>query len=233
MQLRRAEVAFSRDFDGLGAVGVWRSKGVFGVWRGKGAFGVWCGNGAFGIWRGKGVPGQATARPLRGRRFAPTALRCSVLQPAAELASLTTFAALRQWRRVSLRSALSRATASPVLLGAPQARRGLSEHAFADTAVACVPNNAREESARQAVPAGGDLWSNHEPPAGTACRDAQVPAWSDASGHAWSDTPGPAGNDAAALPDDDTPRSTLSDWERAPDRRCHSRGSPNAAQRGN
>ncbi len=74
---------------------------------------------------GKGAPGQSTALHLRGRRLAPTSLRCSVLQPAAELASLTAFAALRQWRRVSPRCALARAAASPVLLGAPQARRGL------------------------------------------------------------------------------------------------------------
>ncbi len=118
--------------------------------------------------RGKGLPGQSTALLLRGRRCAPTSLRCSVLQPAAELASLTSFAALRQWRRVSLRSALARAAASPVLLGAPQARRGLSEQAFADSAVACIKRDAREELSRQAVPGRGDLWSDekHSPVVG-------------------------------------------------------------------
>ncbi len=180
---------------------------------------------AFGGLSSKVVPGQATALHLRGRRFAPTALRCSVLQPAAELASL------RQWRRVSSRSALARAAASPVLLGAPQARRGLSGHAFAGNAVV---RGEREEPSRQAVPAGGDLWSdedrrtgvgersafreltrrhclsaanavseassatrplaenrsavvaqrrprNHEPPAGTAWRDANAPCDGDAT----------------------------------------------------
>ncbi len=121
-------------------------------------------------WRGKGVSGQPTARPLRGRRFAPTSLRCSVLQPAAELASLTSFAALKQWRRVSLRSALARAAASPVLLGAPQARRWLSGHAFAG---AFVVRQAREERSRQAVPAGGDLWSDEDRRPGVGARSAQ------------------------------------------------------------
>ena len=122
--------------------------------------------------RGKGVPRQSTALRLRGRRFAPTSLRCSVLQPADELASLTSFVALKQCRRVSLRSALARAAASPVLLGAPQARRGLSGHAFADTAVACSEFNAREESLRQAVPAGGDLWSDEDRRLGVGARSA-------------------------------------------------------------
>jgi hypothetical protein len=151
---------------------------------------------AFGEQRGKGVPGQSTALHLRGRRVAPTALAlqaaparasrplarrsrstgspasglaCSVLQPAAELAALTAFAALRQWRRVSSRSALARAAASPVLLGAPQARRGLPGHAFAG---AFVRLYAREEPARQVVPAGGDLWSDEDRRTGVGARSA-------------------------------------------------------------
>ncbi len=116
--------------------------------------------------RGKGAPGQAAARPLRGRRCAPTALRCSVLQPAAELASL------KQWWRVSLQSALARAAASPSLLGAPQARRDLPGHACAGTAVACGESNTREEPARQTVPAGGDLWSDEDRRSGVGARSA-------------------------------------------------------------
>ncbi len=173
---------------------------------------------------GKGVPGQATARPLRGRHCTPTSLAlqaapalasrplarrsrstgspasglaCSVLQPAAELASLTAFAALRQWRRVSLRSALARAAASPGLagragpggpavrkaqavprtacvpahlLGAPQGRRGLSGHAFAGCLVVC---DEREEPSRRAVPTGGDLWSDEDHRPGVGARSAQ------------------------------------------------------------
>ena len=53
-----------------------------------------------------------------GRRCAPTALRCSVSWPVAELAARAALAALRQLRRVSLRGAHSRAATSPVLLGA-------------------------------------------------------------------------------------------------------------------
>ncbi len=119
--------------------------------------------------RDKSVPGQATARPLRSRRCAPTALRCSALQPATELASLTPFATLKQWRRVSSRSALARAAASPVLLGAPQARRGLSEHALA---VAFALGNEREEPSRRAVPAGGDLLSDEDRRPGVGARSA-------------------------------------------------------------
>ena len=124
------------------------------------------------VWRGKGVPGQSTALHLRGRRVAPTSLRCSVLQPAAELAAFASLTALKQLRRVSLRSALARAAASPVLLGAPQARRGLPGHAFAATVVACVPNGAREEPSRQAVPVGGDLWSDEDRRPGVGARSA-------------------------------------------------------------
>ena len=118
---------------------------------------------------GKGVPRQAKARPLRDRRCAPTSLRCSAVWPAAELASLTAFAALRQWRRVSLRSALTRAATRPALLGAPQARLSLSGHPFA---VAFVVRHAREEPSRQAVPAGGDLRGDEKRSSGVGARSA-------------------------------------------------------------
>ncbi len=145
---------------------------------------------------GKGLSRQPTALHLRGLRCAPTSLAlqaapalassplarrsrstgspasglaCSVLQPAAELTSFTAFAAFRQSRRDSLRSALTRAAASPVLPGAPQARRGLSGHAFA-----CwfVVRNERDEPSRQAVPAGGDLWSDEDRRPGVGARSA-------------------------------------------------------------
>ncbi len=146
--------------------------------------------------RGKGMPGQSTALLLRGRRCTQTSLAlqlapalasrplarrsrsagspasglaCSVLQPAAELAPLTAFAALRQWRRVSLRSALARAAASPVLLDAPQARRGLSGHAFAGYALVRI---ASEEPSRPAVPTGCDLWSDEDRKPGVGARSA-------------------------------------------------------------
>ena len=45
-------------------------------------------------------------------------------------------------------------------------------HAFADTAVACVESNAREEPSRQAVPAGGDLWSDEDRRPGVGARSA-------------------------------------------------------------
>jgi len=119
--------------------------------------------------RGEGVPGQSATLLLRGRRCAPPSLRCSAAWPAAELASLTSFAALKQWRRVSSRSALARAATQPALLGAPQARRGLSGHAFAG---ALVLRHAREESSRQAVSGGGDLWSDEDRRSGVGARSA-------------------------------------------------------------
>jgi hypothetical protein len=196
-----------------------------GAWRGKGVLERITAHPvlALGGSCGKGAPGQSTALHLRGRRVAPTALAlqaaparasrplarrsrstgspasglaCSVLQPAAELASLTAFAALRQWRRVSSRSALTRAAASAGLagragrgrpavrkaqavprtacvpahlLGAAQARRGLPGHAFA---VAFVLLHPREEPSRRAVPAGGDLWSDEDRRTGVGARSA-------------------------------------------------------------
>ena len=50
--------------------------------------------------------------------------------------------------------------------------KGVPWQAFADTAVACVENNAREESSRQAVPAGGDLWSDEDRRPGVGARSA-------------------------------------------------------------
>ena len=86
--------------------------------------------------RGKGVPGQSSVLLLRGRCCAPTSL---ALQAAPALVSRP--------------------------LGAAQARRCLSGHAFAGCLVVRI---ARAEPSRQAVPAGGDLWSDekHSPTVG-------------------------------------------------------------------
>ena len=51
----------------------------------------------------------------------------------------------------------AREAASPVLLGAPEARCDLSPHAFAETLLVFAANN-KHISSRQAVPGGGDLW---------------------------------------------------------------------------
>lgn len=50
--------------------------------------------------RGKGASGQAAALHCSGRRCAPTALRCAVLRPVAELATRPAAAALEHPRRV-------------------------------------------------------------------------------------------------------------------------------------
>jgi len=63
------------------------------------------------------VPGRDSG--CGGRRCAPTALRCSVRGRAAELASFASLTALRQLRRVSLRSAL-RAPTPALRFSSPQ-----------------------------------------------------------------------------------------------------------------
>ena len=148
---------------------------------------------------GKGVPGQSTALHLRGRRVAPTALRCSVSRPRRSthcahcVRSVQTIATGQITKRAARaatspglagragrgRPAVRKAQAVPRtacvpahLLGAPQARRGLPGHAFAGAAVACIESYAREEPSRQAVPAGGDLWSDEDRRTGVGARSA-------------------------------------------------------------
>ena len=66
---------------------------------------------------GKATAGRPGAPRSDGLRCAPTALRFSVPRPAAELASLTSFAALGRRPRVSLGCALARAASGPAMLG--------------------------------------------------------------------------------------------------------------------
>ena len=81
--------------------------------------------------------GAAKARPHRALRtteaagLRPTALRCSGSWPVAELAAFASLTALKQPRRVSSRSALTRAAMNPALLGASHARSALRGRAFA------------------------------------------------------------------------------------------------------
>jgi hypothetical protein len=145
---------------------------------------------------GKGVPGQSTALHLRGRRFAPTALRCSVSRPRRSTHCAHCVRSVQTIATSQFTSALARAATSPSLagragrgrpavrkaqavprtacvpahlLGAAQARRGLPGHAFA---VAFVLLHPREEPSRQAVPAGGDLWSDEDRRTGVGARSA-------------------------------------------------------------
>jgi hypothetical protein len=142
------------------------------------------------------VPGQSTALHLRGRRVAPTALRCSVLRPrrsthcahcvrsvqtiatgqiskrAARAATSPGLAGRAGRGRPAVREAqaVPRTACVPAhLLGAAQARRGLPGHAFAGSAVV---RPARKEPSRQAVPAGGDLWSDEDRRTGVGARSA-------------------------------------------------------------
>ncbi len=140
----------------------WRGNGVLGQVKAQlvPALGGSC---------GKCVPGQSTALHLRVGREAPTALRCSVSRPrrSTHCAYCVRYVQTSATGQITKRAA--RAAASPVLLGAPQARRRLSWHAFA---VAFALRNKREEAARQAVPAGGDLWSDEDRRTGVGARSA-------------------------------------------------------------
>ncbi len=139
------------------------------------AFGDWLrrtGGNVIGGVRGKGAPGQSTALHLRGRREAPTALRCSVSRPrrsthCAHCAHCVRYVQTNATGQFTKRAA--RAATSPVLLGALQARRGLPEHAFAGNAVV---RDAAEEPSRQVVSAGGDLWSDEDRRPGVGARSA-------------------------------------------------------------
>ena len=121
--------------------------------------------------RGKGASGQAAARRWSGRRFAPTPLRCSVSWPRRR----THFAHFVRCVQTSATSQLTlraaREATSPVLLGAPQARRGLPERAFADTLVLFAGRTTRG-AARQAVPGGGDLCGDEKRRPGVGARSA-------------------------------------------------------------
>ncbi len=89
--------------------------------------------GAVAVWGGvaPGVWGPVAALHWGGRALnAPTALRCSVLRPVAELAARRALTALKQPRRACQRTRCALA-ASPVLLVAPEARRDRPPQAFA------------------------------------------------------------------------------------------------------
>ena len=106
-------------------------------------------------WCGKGASGQASALRWSGLRFAPTALRCSVSWPVAELTSLLRNS-VQTVAPSQLTKRAARAATSPALLGAPEARSSLPEHAFAEPAWVFV-ERTKAGAARQVVPDGGDF----------------------------------------------------------------------------
>ena len=92
--------------------------------------------------------GAATGHPGRAQRlgepvFATLRLPCAARArgPAAQLATLTAFAALEHARRVRSRSALRARAPNPVLLGASHARQSLPGCPVAETMVACAASN--------------------------------------------------------------------------------------------
>lgn len=112
--------------------------------------------------RGKGESGQASALHWNGLRCAPTPLRCSVSRPRR----ITRFVRRAHCTQTDATSQMTmrapRAAASPVLLGAPEARRGLPGLAFADRWCLVVVERTKPVAARQACSAGGTLWGGEE-----------------------------------------------------------------------
>ena len=106
--------------------------------------------------------GAATGRPGRAQRlaeavFASLRLPCAarVRGPVAQLATLTSFAALEQARRVRSRGALRARAPNPVLLGASDARCALPRCPVAVPVVACGISNAKSVAGK----AAGGAWA--------------------------------------------------------------------------
>jgi hypothetical protein len=105
----------------------------------------------------------------------PTALRCAVLRPrrATRCVRFALYARTSAPRMLTKRAA--RAAASPALLGAPQARCGLSARAFAEIWLArglFGPPNTTSAASRQAASGGGDFWGAEEHSPGVGARSA-------------------------------------------------------------
>ena len=111
---------------------------------------------ARGDLRGKGTSGQAAALRWSGLRFAPTSLRCSVLWPAAELTSLTSFATFKQ---PAASQSLIRAARGGHKPCAARRSKGALQPARTRLRVwpRLFPGRTTTGSARQAVPGGGDF----------------------------------------------------------------------------
>ncbi len=122
-------------------------------------------------WCGKGASGQPAALDWGGRRFAPTALRCSVSRPRRRTRFVRCAHCAQTTATSQLTIRASRGATSPVLLGAPEARRDLPERAFADTLVLLAGKSTRG-SARRAVPGGGDFCGDEKRRPGVGARSA-------------------------------------------------------------
>ncbi len=106
--------------------------------------------------------GAATGQPGRARRlgsavFAALRRPCAarVRGPVAQLATLTSFAALEQSRRVRARSALRARAPAPVLLGASHAHRARPGCPVAEPVVACRLSNTDAVAGK----AAGGAWA--------------------------------------------------------------------------
>jgi len=156
-------------------------------------------SGVIGMALGVGDLAKAAgaSRVGAGRRFtgavdadASTALRCSTGRAAAQLASLTSFAALGQARRVRGGGALRALPGRSALLGAPEARRPaptrLAPTPFAVPVVAggMTPDeigelelNTFRTRATRAVVAASQLAASPLSPVHQPAHAALVPAW--------------------------------------------------------
>ena len=124
-------------------------------------------------------PRQSRVRPGRSASLVrsvlrPTALRCSVLRPRRGTRCVRCALCAQTTATSQLTSRAAREAASPVLLGAPEARCVLGARAFAGRFAAfgrpesgprnTDPGTRKTKSAasRQPLPGGGDLWGAEE-----------------------------------------------------------------------
>ena len=138
--------------------------------------------------RVRGVGRAAKARTGRRQRFAsavggvpPTALRCSVMRPVAELTPLPSVRYVQTGGDKSVHERAARGAACPALLAAEEARCHLPARAFAETLSVCdgkadtsalrecalaLRSKPQTVAARQAVHGRGDFWGDGQRRAG-------------------------------------------------------------------
>jgi hypothetical protein len=149
--------------------------------------------------RGKGASGQATALHRSGRRVRRLPCDARSRGRVAELTSLTAFDFVQTTATSQMLTRAAREAASPGLagragpwgpavrkaqtvprtvcvpahlLGAPEARRGPPERAFADGWCLVFVGKEQPVAARQAMPGGGDFWGDEQRRPGVGARSA-------------------------------------------------------------
>ena len=112
--------------------------------------------------RGKGAFGQAAALHWSGRRVRRLPCDARSRGPVAELTPLTAFDFVQTTATSQILVRATREAATPVLLGAPEARCDLPERTFANGRCLVFIGKEQPVAARQALSARGDLWGGEE-----------------------------------------------------------------------